>query len=185
MSEELLVRHCSPTLAGLKTANMFTCAFESEAAMREHLRKLNRMFVKKGLCAIPLRYRKGKALIYVFRPDRLREDLCDREACAILRRQGYADAAAMPCLNRLIRRMHDTGDIPHEIGLFLGYPPEDVIGFMENRPACACPGPWKVYGDEEKARQRFDQFKACTRHYRERLAKGHTIDQLVTNAIKQ
>ena len=33
MSEELLIRHCAPTLAGLKTGSLFVCAFESNASM--------------------------------------------------------------------------------------------------------------------------------------------------------
>ena len=29
MSEDLLIRHCSPTLAGIKTGNLFSCACAS------------------------------------------------------------------------------------------------------------------------------------------------------------
>jgi hypothetical protein len=35
MSEDLFVRHCAPTLAGLKTGNLFTCEFESEYEMQD------------------------------------------------------------------------------------------------------------------------------------------------------
>ena len=54
-------------------------------------------------------------------------------------------------------------DFPHEIGLFLSYPPEDVRGFIENK-ACRfkCAGLWKVYGDEERAKELFRQYKRCT-----------------------
>ncbi len=34
--------------------------------------------------------------------------------------------------------MEGKGDFPHEIGLLLGYPPEDVIGFIENRGQIHC-----------------------------------------------
>ena len=38
------------------------------------------------------------------------------------------------------------GDFPHEIGLLLGYPPEDVSGFIENGGKnFLCSGYWKVY----------------------------------------
>lgn len=30
MPEEKLIRHCSPTLAGIKTVNLFTCRFENK-----------------------------------------------------------------------------------------------------------------------------------------------------------
>ena len=35
MSEQLLVQHCSPTLAGLKTGSLFTCACGDGEAMGE------------------------------------------------------------------------------------------------------------------------------------------------------
>ena len=47
---------------------------------------------------------------------------------------------------RYREHMEGNGDFPHEIGLLLGYPPEDVIGFIENRgqnPLYI--GYWKVY----------------------------------------
>lgn len=37
MSEESLLRHCSPTLAGIKTGNILTCAYADAAAMRDSL----------------------------------------------------------------------------------------------------------------------------------------------------
>ena len=35
--------------------------------------------------------------------------------------------------SRLIKRLNEDAEFPHEIGLFPGYPPEDVRGFIENR----------------------------------------------------
>ena len=75
MSEEMLIRHCSPTLAGIKTANMFTCCFENPEDIKRDIRKLNSMLVKNGLKALPLRFSGNRALIYVYRPTRLTEDL--------------------------------------------------------------------------------------------------------------
>lgn len=50
-------------------------------------------------------------------------------------------------LTRLAQRMEAVGDFPHEVGFFLGYPAEDVVGFIRNKGQnfkfC---GRWKVYG---------------------------------------
>ena len=35
MSEELIVRYCSPTLAGMKTGNMFNCTYSDITEMQE------------------------------------------------------------------------------------------------------------------------------------------------------
>ena len=80
MSEELLVRHCAPTLAGLKTANLFACRFSDGDALRRCLCCWNRRLTKKGLRILPLRFEGRRALIYVYRPARLACDL--RQAAA-------------------------------------------------------------------------------------------------------
>ena len=39
MSNETLIRCCAPTMACLKTGNMFSCAFDSREQMTEELRR--------------------------------------------------------------------------------------------------------------------------------------------------
>ena len=48
------------------------------------------------------------------------------------------------CLARLIERLKDADEFPHEIGLFLGYPPEDVEGFIQEPNGQKYTGIWKV-----------------------------------------
>lgn len=179
MSEEMLVRHCSPTLAGIKTGNMFTCDVASEGELKENLRRWNRILVRKGLRMMPLRYRDGRALIYVFRPARLSRDLAHGTADRLLRERGYSPDCPASCVSHLIRRLGDGGDFPHEIGLFLGYPPEDVHGFIENRDDCKCVGSWKVYGDADAAEKVFAKYKKCTAVYCTKLANGKSVERLV------
>ena len=64
----MVIRHCSPTLAGLKTGSLFSCRYETEEALREDVRAMNRLLVPKGLRVLSLRYREGLALIYLYRP---------------------------------------------------------------------------------------------------------------------
>lgn len=178
MSEEMLIRHCSPTLAGMKTGSIFICDFESAAEMRESLRKWNKIFAKKGLRAFPLRCRCNRFLIYVYRPSHLSRDLCDITARDLLFERGYDPDMPEKCIRRLICRLDESEDFPHEIGLFLGYPPSDVLGFIENR-VCKCSGIWKVYSDEESAKKTFKKYKKCTDIYSACLAKGSSVERLM------
>ena len=59
MSEEIFVHYCSPTLAGIKTANLFSCRFADEKEMRDSVRRLNVALVKKGIRVLPLRLCRG------------------------------------------------------------------------------------------------------------------------------
>lgn len=179
MSEEYLIRNCAPTLAGLKTGNLFTCPFESKQALLDSVRQMNRRLSGKGLRLLPLRFSEKKALIYLYRPNMLRHDLSHSTAEEILRRNGYKTGNCEHCVAHLRKKLRQQGDFPHEIGLFLGYPPEDVCGFIEKGPGCCkCTGCWKVYGDEDAARKKFAQYKKCTQVYRDQWAKGKDIERL-------
>ena len=175
MSEELIVRHCAPTLANLKTGSLFVCPITDRPSFFSSLRSLNELLVPKGLRALPLRIREYSALVYLYRPSRLKKDLEDPAAIKILQNHGYSCYGK--CLPKLIERIRASEEFPHEIGLFLGYPPEDVQGFLDHRP-CKCSGCWKVYGDENKAKKTFDLYKKCERVYCQQLAQGIDIKRL-------
>ena len=130
MSEDLIIKHCSPTLAGLKTANLFTCVYARKQDVERFAQEFNRRFSCKGVKMQPLGYGKTRALIYVFRPTRLEKDLSEPQAKSILASMGYTRFDYVSCLNRLKSRVKQCPEFPHEIGLFLGYPPEDVRGFI-------------------------------------------------------
>ena len=152
MPEELVVRQCAPTLAGLKTGSLFRAACTDKKALLAQIRDLNQRLREKGLCLIPLRFRDGNALLYLYRPARLKIDLKNELARRTLGNAGYLDESPERCIVNLIRRFQGD-EFPHEIGLFLSYPPEDVQGFIENHAQnYKLSGLWKVYGDEAYAR---------------------------------
>lgn len=179
MSEEYLVWQAAPTLAGLKTGSLFPCRYESYDVLKAEIRAINQTIGIKGLRLIPLRRNDAQALLYLYRPERLRADLSVPEAVDILLREGYSDLRQERCLHELMRRLQRFGAFPHEIGLFLSYPPEDVRGFIEHRGhKSKCAGCWKVYGDVEQARKMFQTYKKCTDCYCRQWAMGVPISRL-------
>ena len=177
MSEEMIIKHCSPTLAGIKTGNMFSCAFDNNEHMKESIRLYNRLLNKKGLRVLPLRQKENRTLVYIFRPEALKEDLWDGLACRILKDREYCVDKADKCVVHLIKRISELDAFPHEVGLFLGYPPEDVSGFICNKE-CKFSGLWKVYGDVNTAQERFEQYRNCTENFSRQLASGSTLESL-------
>ena len=179
MSEEVIVKYCSPTLAGLKTGSLFSCSYDDQNELLGFLRELNIGLGSKGIRFLPLRLKNKKALIYAFRPSRLFTELKNEEAEKLLAERGYHTDHCGKCLARLRKRLGESREFPHEIGLFLGYPVEDVKGFIENKAACAkCSGCWKVYGDEKKAKQLFAQYKKCTCVYEKQWCAGKPLTKL-------
>ena len=180
MLDEMLIRHCAPTLAGLKTANMFNQYYANESDMKDEIRELNHRLADKGIMAIPLRYNGHTALIYICRLEKLRNDLRDNKAAGILKGQGYTDCRPGCCIARLSKRL-ESGEFPHEVGLFLGYPPEDVEGFIEKR-ACKFCGYWKVYSNVESARRTFAKYKKCIDVYLSQWQMGKSVERLAVSA---
>ena len=84
---------------------------------------------------------------------------------------------------QLSHRLCVNEEFPHEIGVFLGYPLEDVIGFIENGGKnFTCCGHWKSYGPPAKAQKCFLQYRKCTETYKRLFERGMAIEQLVMTA---
>ena len=179
MSDEMIVRQCAPTLAGIKTGSLFPCPYESRTQLMDEIRAMNHMLVPKGLCMLPVRCEGGSALLYVYRPGRLQQDLQNDLAQRLLQKAGYSRGGSALCVSQLVQRLRQQEDFPHEVGLFLSYPPEDVKGFIDHRANdFKCAGLWKVYGDEEKARSLFAKYKKCTEIYCALWRSGSKLEQL-------
>ena len=90
--------------------------------------------------------------MYVCRKQRLQERLDDQEVQNFLGKYGYVQKDADYALQRLKERLAKAEGFPHEIGVFLDYPLEDVVGFIENAGQnYKCSGCWKVYCNDDFA----------------------------------
>jgi hypothetical protein len=153
--KRVIIDHCSPVLLGCKPAALFT------------LRSANACTVLSGLLRprlklSVLRKTENGLLVLVFEKERLEKTVRDRDVLAVLTGMGYPQEASLFVLLDYLRTQCTCGDFPHEVGLFLGYPAEDVLGFVRHggRNYKLC-GYWKVYGDVEHAKQCFRQYDSC------------------------
>lgn len=179
MSDDFIIQHCSPTLAGIKSGNLFSCEYEDKEELARDIRRLNRLLNPKGLRIIPMRYGRERVLLYMYRPHGLEKELAGEEALKILEQAGYESASPERCVITLINRLREGGQFPHEIGLFLSYPPEDVEGFIANHGKGAkLSGIWKVYGSEADAQRTFDSYRRCTKNFCARAEAGFSLEEL-------
>ncbi len=182
--EKRVVEQCAPTLAGLKTGSLFSLRGFSSSGLLSEICDLNRKFRSSGLLLIPLKKTEDFALLYLYRPGCLKRDLLDPDAVRIMRRSGYRSSDTSYCILRLCRRLREESAFPHEIGLFLGYPPKDVEGFIRDpNCACACKGCWKVYSEPDKAARIFERYRQCTACYLRRIKEGSSLEQLLVSGL--
>jgi hypothetical protein len=108
------------------------------------------------LSVLPLRESAAGVLVLLYRRRLLRKTLVGASG-------RYLGAFSYPvktgidkCLEKLQDRFSGSEQFPHEVGIFLGYPLEDVISFSSGKVgAFACRGYWKVYHRPEKAERTF------------------------------
>jgi len=184
MSDEMFIEHCSPTLAGLKTASLFTTPCDDYDPLRQQILRINAKLRRCGLRLIPLSLRKGRALIYIYREAALAKDILRTASSRVLETLGYTPQDVARSVCHLSRRIRECGDFPHEIGLFLGYPETDVICFMEGRKDYVCADVWKAYSNEEEAKKTFTLYRRCTELYTKRLESGEPIDRLIVKTAE-
>ena len=109
----------------------------------------------------------------------LKKRLADNAVRSVLAKYGYPEKYSLEeCLDRLSKRIRESDIFPHEIGVFLGYPVEDVEGFIENKgenfKLC---GAWKVYGSVENAKRTFANYDKCRTFLCNKLNEGADIYQ--------
>ncbi|WP_390440152.1 DUF3793 family protein [Lactonifactor longoviformis] len=176
---QFLIRHCSPTLAGVKTGSLFNYPTDNIKEPEAFISLWNKELEEKGIQLRILRESEKKVLIYVYRERCLGNILQEEKAGHILKKYGYDGMNTEECIQHLSLRCKNSSCFPHEIGLFLGYPIHDVEGFIEhggkNCRMCGC---WKVYCEEESARRTFALYEKCSRIYSRLFYQGKSIGQL-------
>lgn len=179
MLDRYLIEHCSPTLASIKTANLFSICFEKDSEFESQIEKRNKLLRKKGVVLMVLKKEMGRALVYVCRENHLKRDLKRTGVAEFMKNCGYESTDVDTAIKTLSKRLKNCDDFPHEIGLFLGYPLGDVMGFIENAGKNSkCSGCWKVYCNECQAVKKFAQFEKCRRIYKKLWNQGRCISKL-------
>ena len=177
-----LIEYCAPTLAGIKTGNIFTIRDYTDD-ITDQIRELNRILTPKGLRLIPIKKTEKIMILYLYRPDLLTIDLKKPEAKRILKTKGYSCGNDNCCVVELVKHLSSDEGFPHEIGLFLGYPPEDVEGFMKDPcKGVKCCGCWKVYGNVREAQKTFDKIRKCNSIYDREAKCGRPLESLIVDA---
>lgn len=179
MMEQCLIEHCAPTLAAMKSASLFTQAYHTEEELQRYVDVWNTQLNEKNVVMCVLRKRDHIALLYVYRETLLKKDIEKDGVWYFLKTYGYQEMNVQNIIEYLKHRLDICETFPHEIGLFLGYPLDDVKGFIQHQGHHSkCAGCWKVYGDECEAKKLFTKFNKCRDVYKRLWSQGNSVLQL-------
>ena len=138
-AELLRVRHC---YSGVNSEGLRVCLYRSD------------IYVILGLDYVELKVEDSSSLVLFYNPESLAATLSENGNRECLVRLGYPEGGDVcEFLAELARRFAKDG-MPHEVGVFVGYPLKDVEGFMRHLPATPLHGrhgAWRVYGNARES----------------------------------
>ena len=165
--------YCAPCLLGKKPASLFSIPIEIYNKSQNEIESLR----VQGFCIHFLYELNKKAHLLVFSEQKTRELFCEVEIKKAYEFFGYKDGFSFEDLKLVLfekfsqfgckeLQQQNIDCFPHEVGLFLGYPPEDVLQYYTKKGRdYLFSGYWKVYTNPEKAIETFKMYDECRNHF--------------------
>ncbi|KAB1437832.1 DUF3793 family protein [Candidatus Galacturonibacter soehngenii] len=166
-----LAIQCAPVLTGIKISNLLIVHNENSKYVME-------LFQDTEISFFILCVTREKTTFLIYRSTELISYLAKPNVKELLYRLGYQNQDVQYFLHSLRDKyesyMKEGLSFPHELGLALGYPVEDVYGFIVNKGQNFLSiGYWKVYANVLEKQKLFDQYD---------LAKEMTI-RFISNGV--
>lgn len=151
-----IILQCAPLLKGIKGA----CTMNIE---KRFLLVVQDAFRHTDVSCRILSQKGEKYLLLLYRKEWLGRQMEGRETQEFLAQFGYHKYSISDLLHHLCLRAQQFAaegiGFPHEIGAFLGYPLDDVKGFIRHQGRHELmSGYWKVYSNPLRARMIFDSY---------------------------
>lgn len=150
---------CGPVLKGVKISNLIRVRPGEGQEIRKKLEN-------SGIICVSLYQDREMEVLFLYRYLQLEQHLRQPAVWQFLQKYGYEAWDVASVLGRLRARYRqyaaDGGEFPHELGVLLEYPVEDVEGFIQNRGEnCLVSRYWKVYGNRQQAERTFRLYDAA------------------------
>jgi hypothetical protein len=164
--ESMFLFYAAPVIMRLRCGSLFAIRRDGDNIAAAWKEVGTSLLERHDVRAIELPSKRGgwnSVLLLAYDPPTLRDALSSDAAVGILCERRYGNCADVDgCLRCLKERF--GGEFPHEIGLFLGYPPGDVRGFLrDNGKGAVATGYWKVYSNVREAKTKFRKFRSAER----------------------
>lgn len=178
---DYLAFYCAPVLIGIKTANLFSYPVKANETMRNILKFWNDLLLEKDKSIVPLAQKGRRTIFYVYDIRLLNKQLQLPDVITLLKLLGYPSSYnTVDKLLCLSEKLNNKPCFPHELGIFLGYPLIDVVGFITNQGKnYHCSGYWKVYGNKEETLKLFHTYSVVQKYFQAYLKKGLSIPQTI------
>lgn len=168
---------CAPVLADLKLSNLLILPVKDIPKVKQILKNTD---IDCELISV----KAGKATMLLYRSEELCAYFSNKKIRLLMQFMGYTDfskdALFMRFQKHYVAYQQEDAEFPHEMGFFLGYPLEDVVGFIENQGKdFLYTGYWKVYANLQEKRDLFQQFDMAQEQFVQYVSEGGRLRELL------
>lgn len=172
-----LAMQCAPLITGLKPSNLLNLPGADYSEVEKTVKN-------SRLSYYPISVTLERTMLLLYHREGLESYLNREEVRDFLEKMGYEgnglDEVLVCFCQRYQEYLEKKRDFPHEMGILLGYPIEDVIGFMENKGHnCLFTGYWKVYHDQAAKRKLFERFEYAKESLIQLLHYGMSMSEIM------
>lgn len=170
---------CAPVLKGVKVSNLMTVKPGQWHQIRAKLRK------SRIICVL-LYADARREVLFLYRYDQMEALLRQKKVRMFLGEYGYTVFEIAAVLKRLRARYQQYAgggmEFPHELGVLLEYPVEDVEGFIRNRGENSLAARyWKVYHDPQEAERKFRIYDMVKEQALMEIVSGSELDEVAVS----
>ncbi|WP_297639218.1 DUF3793 family protein [uncultured Clostridium sp.] len=157
--EKFLLYNTSLVISGVKPSETVTLKKTGENAYEKWIEYGESYLKAVGMEYISLRENKDALIILVYNREVLSRRLFEEKSKEFLMNLDYPKEENLDFYLKMLVKRYEAYNCPHELGLFLGIPIEDVKDFMEcTDKKCLHCGYWKVYNNYAKAKETFEKY---------------------------
>lgn len=177
-----IVEILGPVLFGVKPAELLSFPMRDPHTLTK-LNKIHDVFSKCHKVSFEIfEYNNTSIKVMFYHPSFLDKVLRDPRNFKFLRERGYPEEYDQKLYLRCIIEKMIEGTIPDEIGIFLGYPLKDVLGFI-GHPSLKLTkvSGWRIYGNARLSDLKYEEFlnaKSKVKH----LLESHSPQTVILTA---
>lgn len=176
-AETQLVLQCAPLIMGLKISNMFTIN-------NSQLRRIKNLLQGSRIKLYVLCTKDEKTTVFLYNEELLARHLEKKKIREFMRHYGYhfcEPEYVLFCFQRRYRSYRVGESVfPDELGILLGYPLEDVEGYIKNEGRDALYiGYWKVYDKVQAKKEIFRMYELSRETLLMLMGKGMKMSEII------
>lgn len=175
--EKFLIYNASLVISGVKPSATITIKKGNENLYDKWI-KYGISFLKEiDIQYINLRECSNALIILIYSEEKLSNYIFKEENKRFLRQLGYSEENDMREYLEILKRRYKEFNCPHELGIFLGFPLNDVKDFMNCKDKkCLSCGYWLVYNNLQESQEIFSKYDKV---------KAHTVNYILSGDSSQ